>query len=237
MIFVVLLMLPKAMSAWLHRNKRYHRWRVRYSRFLVEMDRPHLIDIPASEPPRWRKLAHLYLLQIYQDFRFFAHASVYRLVTLASLPHTFYPLFFYPLYITVGPIFIGEIIPATRLKPGAHYSAAWGWFYLYGMWVEDHWLPLMDTWLFGLFDLVYIYGPLIVYLSFCITPPDQLYAPRPMPDETPTRTYFPPRHFRRQFPLHRRYYVRMMVFMAVLYQLVNVFFIRYPSLCLLCACS
>ena len=226
-LMVVLLVLPKLASAYLHRFRKYHRWRVTYSRFLVELDKPQPIQLPASNSrARWWMLWQLWFKTVYRDFEYFIHASVFRLITLASLPNTFYPLYVYGLYIVVGPFFVGELIPSARLLDNQSMTESFGWFYLYGIFIEGKWLPMLDTWIFGLFELLYLFGPLVVYLSFCITPPDQLYA-RPPTEHVNSKDiyYFPPIHDRRKYPLHRRIYVRILVAVVVLYQLMNVFFI------------
>ena len=109
-------------------------------------------------------------------------------------------------------------------------------FYIYGVYIHGQWIPLLDTWLFGVFELLYIVGPLTLYLSFCITPSTQLYAPRRTSPEKTIATpldknvfYFPPRHQRRTYPLHRNATVRMLVAASVLYQFINIFFIGYFS--------
>jgi hypothetical protein len=229
-IMVVLLMLPKLTSAYLHKFRKYHRWRVEYSKFLIELDRPQLVRLPPATnlALRWGLIWKLRLAMIYRDFEYFVHASVFRLVTLASLPNTFYPLYIYGLYIVVGPFFVGELIPASRLEENQSMSESFGHFYLYGIWIENKWLPMIDTWIFGLFELLYQFGPLVVYLSFCITPPDQLYSRPPTrsagADDTDTY-WFPPIHNRRKYPLHRRMIIRITIAAVALYQLMNVFFI------------
>jgi hypothetical protein len=249
---ILLLLLPKLVSAYLHKVKRYHRWRLVTSKFLVDLDRPVPIDLPppntwAHHFRRWQ----LRLQLIYTEFRYFIHASCYRLVTLASLPKTFYPLYIYGLYIVIGPFFIGELVPTAKLKDGQSITDAFGWFYLYGLFMEGQWVPIADTWLFGVFELAYCFAPLVVYLSFCITPPEQLYAiPHKLEDRKTRKAdgmqpvvmdhgersnpncvdnvfFFPPLHDRRRYPLHRRYYVRFVVVAMILYQFTNVFFIAY----------
>ena len=229
-VTVGMLLVPKLMSSYLQATRRYHRWRVKYSRFLTKLDEPAAIALPENWSRRVAVLLHLRFQLIYRDFVYFCHASVFRLVTLASLPETFYPLYFHALYIVVGPYFIGELVPvstakSTLLNPSTH---RYGFMYVYGMYIDKHWVPLLDTWVFGLLEVAYILFPLTLYLSFCITPPEQLYAVPAELDKTFDEGnvfFFPPRHERRQFPLHRNTKVRMIVAGAVLYQLVNTFFI------------
>lgn len=231
-ITIGLLLGPKLISAYLHKTHRYHRWRLAYSRQLVARDRAKPIALPTGPGKRWerwRMVWRLRLRLIVEDFRFFIQASAFRLVTLASLPSTFYPLYLFTLYITIGPFFVGELVP-TAVQPQRPLFDRFGAFYLYGMYIEHRWMPMMDTWLFGMLEVLYILGPLVVYLSFSITPPEQLYS-RPPPTEellrytAKTHYYFPPVHDRRRYPLHRRPMVRLIVSGSVLFQLVNVFFI------------
>ena len=224
-IVIALLLIPKIYSLYLHRTRRYHRWRLQYSKLLIELDTPQMITIPKGGLiDRLKYRMFLTWLAVDRDFKYFAHASVFRLVTLASLATTFYPMLFYALYITVGPFFIGELIPSS-LDNGRIEGL--GMFYLYGVYVEHHWVPLPDTWVFGLFELVYVLAPLIIFLSFCITPPEQLYSIQVKRANLKPNAIFwlPPIHNRRKYPLHRRMGVRATVAFAAWYQLVNCFFI------------
>jgi hypothetical protein len=230
-ITLFLLLIPKLYSSVLHRSRRYHRWRLEYSKKLVDMDRPVAVQLApkTTAAGRAKRLYQLFILKlrlVYLDFKYFVHATIFRLVTLTSLPETFYPLYFYSLYIVVGPFFIGELIPdASVEKMHLPWYEKFGFFYLVGIYVEKNWLPLLDTWLFGLFELLYMLGPLIVYLSFCITPPEQLYAPKIQAKQEANCFYIPPIHNRRKYPLHRRYFVRLIVGFFVFYQIINVFFL------------
>lgn len=137
-----LLLLPKLFSAYLHRSRRYHRWRVRYSAFLVDLDRPVAIrlspeDTSQNRAKRYIQIMNLRLKLVYLDFQYFVHATIYRLVTLTSLPGTFYPLYCYALYMVVGPFFIGELIPdSSMLKLNLPWYEKFGYFYLVGIYVE-----------------------------------------------------------------------------------------------------
>lgn len=232
-IVTLLLLLPRLYSIYLHRTKKYHRWRLEFSQYLVEFDRPRPISLPPVDSIssllfRWLIIWKMRLFIVFRDFKFFIHASAFRLVTLASLSKTFYPLYLYGLYIVSGPFFIGELIPSARLSSEQSMIEGLGWFYLYGIYIEKKWLPMIDTWIYGMFELIYLLGPLTIYLSFCITPPDQLYSKPPKLgnlEEERNIYWFPPIHMRRKYPLHRRIFVRLLVFMVVLYQLMNVFFI------------
>jgi hypothetical protein len=165
---------------------------------------------------------------LHDDLEHFLRATVFRLVTLASLPGTFYPLFLYALYISIGPIFVGEIIPSSSSSHlnGNSVFGNMGLFYIYGFFLKGNWVPLIDTWLYGFFEISYNLAPLIIYLSFCVTPPEQLYAPKRKKFKTNEEYYYiPPPHNRRQHPLHSRSYVRLFVACCVFYQLITVFFI------------
>ena len=233
---MVLLLLPKLYSKWLHVRKRYHLWRTSYSAFLVELDRSHPIMLqPLGDNLASRALRHFHVLLlrlqlVVHDFRFVVHASIYRLVTLASLRETFYPLFLHMLYIAVGPYFIGELVPISSTTSVSSGHSRYGFFYAYGMYISGNWIPLLDTWAFALLELLYIVLPLTLYLSFCITPAGQLYAERSdeefAHDLSSSKVfYFPPLHNRRHYPIHRMTYVRFLVVGVVFYQLVNLFFV------------
>jgi hypothetical protein len=161
------------------------------------------------------------------------NANVYRLVTLASIRETWYPLYMYMMYIIVAPYFIGELVPVSVLAQ--HDGSKYGSFYLYGMYLQGNWILLLDTWVFGLLELLYIVAPLTLYLSFCITPASQLYAARKPEDYEEEKKangdifYFPPLHDRRFYPIHRRIAVRLAVAAVVLYQVVNVFLMAYDD--------
>ncbi|KAI3653360.1 hypothetical protein MP228_001307 [Amoeboaphelidium protococcarum] len=231
--FVVLILVPKMYYAYLHRTKSYYSWRVRYSRMLVQMDKsiPHPLPHRSFYTQRSAVYVYFWLLTIYKDFQYFAYASVYRLVTLASIRETYYPLLTYLLYIVVGPYFIGELVPSaldTSQSP-FHSRSKFAWFYVYGIWIENKWVPITDTWMYGLLELVYLFCPLVIYLSFCITPPEQLYAPQPLEEEVKAAGqdvyWLPPIHNRRRFPLHRRLYIRILVVLVIWYQFNSAFFI------------
>lgn len=232
-VTVFLLFIPKMLSSFLYATKQYHRWRLQYSAKLIQMDSPVPIPLPPitsllSVLLRVKLLAYLRCKLAVYDFKYFLHASLFRLVTLASIPRTFYPMYFYALYIVVGPYFIGELVPSSlkhELYNPNHHK--FGFMYVYGMYIDGHWIPLLDTWIFGFLELAYILLPLVLYLSFCITPPEQLYAPFKTltAEEKRNVFFFPARHERRLYPLHRNIHVRLLVAATVLYQLVNCFFI------------
>eukprot|EP00158_Paraphelidium_tribonemae_P007390 Partr_v1_DN28229_c1_g1_i1_m76306 putative transmembrane protein 62 len=223
-----LLIIPKIASMYLHKTRRYHRWRIQYSAFLVKLDKSEIIQLPDGWLARFTKIQMLRLRLIYRDFRYFVSASIFRMVTLASLPTTYYPLLIYGLYIVVGPFFVGELIPSARTPPSTGMFEGLGQFYLYGVYIQEHWVPIPDTWFFGMFEIAYLFGPLVIYLSFCITPPEQLYSQTARTEDLkPSGSVFifPPRHNRRKYPLHRRLTIRMAVALISFYQLVNVYYI------------
>jgi hypothetical protein len=72
---------------------------------------------------------------------------------------------------TIGPFFIGEMIPSAQ-----DWKHRYAGFFIHGLYFLDgEFVPLADTWLQGLHELIYSYIPLVVYLSFCCTRPSRLY--------------------------------------------------------------
>nr|KAJ3422598.1 Transmembrane protein 62 [Polyrhizophydium stewartii] len=135
------------------------------------------------------------------DFAFTTRATFFRFCEMATYPSLFYPLFLFNLYLLVGPWFVGEFVPSAPADSGRRY----GWMMVYGIWFQDGtWTPLLDNWLFAFYGIVYSVLPLEMYLSFCCTSPALLYAPTN------------PRHFR---PIHRRWYVHLMVVVSLMYHL------------------
>lgn len=74
-------------------------------------------------------------------------ATFFRFCELSAFPDLFYPLYFFALYITVGPWFIGDFVPSDTKGPGKRY----GWLMFCGIWLEDgSWEPILDTWVYGM---------------------------------------------------------------------------------------
>ncbi|KAJ3380329.1 Transmembrane protein 62, partial [Lobulomyces angularis] len=135
-----------------------------------------------------------------EDLYFFFFASFLRFCELSRVDKIFFPLYFFGLYMIIGPFFIGELVPSSP-----NYNQKFAGFFLYGIWFADgEFLPLTDTWLQGCHELLYSYLPLTVYLSFCYTNPKLLYT------QENSRFYK---------PIHSKIYIIILVFFIILYQL------------------
>ncbi|KAL3896787.1 MAG: hypothetical protein SGCHY_003852, partial [Lobulomycetales sp.] len=127
------------------------------------------------------------------------NANLLRVCEMSQQARLFYPLYGFGLYMSLGPFFIGEMIPAAE-----DWRHRYAGFHLTGLWFADgSFVPLADTWLQGLHELIYSYIPLVVYLSFCCTRPSRLYF-----SGNP----------RAHYPVHRSWYVRLFVFLCCMYQ-------------------
>ncbi|CAG7687484.1 unnamed protein product [Allacma fusca] len=80
-----------------------------------------------------------------------------KLWIIASVDKLFYPILLYPVYITVGPWFIGEVIEG-------HYGAVFAW----GTLVQGKMLPGSFTYFYGFIQLLLFHIPFTLLLSHCI---------------------------------------------------------------------
>ncbi|KAJ3036271.1 Transmembrane protein 62 [Rhizophlyctis rosea] len=209
LVTVGFLIVPKLFVARLKETNQYGQWRAEMATSLVVADVASRTSTPAKAVLtrlglRQRRISDSvphrpWHVRIPADFNYFVRASFFRFTELANQPTLFYPLFLLCLYMVIGPWFIGQFIPDA-----SDWKKRWGWFMLYGVWFMDgHWEPLLDTWLFACYELVYTIGPLVIYLSYCCTPAEYLYSPR---------------NPRCQYPIHERWYIRLTVLCCLLYQ-------------------
>ncbi|KAI9140240.1 hypothetical protein BKA69DRAFT_528911 [Paraphysoderma sedebokerense] len=154
------------------------------------------------------------LLLIYIDFKFFLAASWFRLCNLTLIGSVWWPIWGYMCWILSGPLFSGYLI--------ANYPTLQH-FYIYGIYFPSTasdpssmvagpststWLPLLDTWLYTTLELLHSILPFTIYLSFCTSHPMLIYHRR---------------NIRYIWPIHRRWYTRMIVAAIVMYQLWNAY--------------
>ena len=117
----------------------YDSWKLDKSSNLIEIDAETNSYWDIARPSFRRRLRHL----LY-DFKFTMLASFLRYCELAQKRDLFYPLYFFCLYITVGPWFIGDLVPRS-VSTGKRY----GWVMTYGIWFKDgSWVPVFDSWLY-----------------------------------------------------------------------------------------
>jgi hypothetical protein len=88
-----------------------------------------------------------------------------RHFNLVDTDSVFYPLYFYMMYIIVGPWYLGAFIPSAQQA-----SDRYAFFFPYGLWFGGSagWIPLLDTWFSSLFILCYMVFPLIIYVTFLV---------------------------------------------------------------------
>jgi hypothetical protein len=185
------------------RGNEYVKWKNRVSIELRRIDHDNF--------DRRRRRLFFSLSRIRDNVYWIWTANVLRVSELSQQSHgiiplsntpVFYPLYFFGLYMVIGPFFIGEMIPSAPL-PSHRYAG----FFLHGLlFLDGTFIPLADTWLQALHELIYSYIPLVVYLSFCCTRPSRLYF-----------SLNPRAHY----PHHRTVYVRILVFIVSLYHCVQ----------------
>ena len=193
------LLFPKLLLTYMKLNGTYKKFLKRQTSILI------YIDSKCLDPKYQLNKFHLLFL----DLEFWIRSSLLRYLSLADRPTVFYPLFFYGLYITIGPWFGGTLI-YTGNALETEQSIRWGWFFLYGIYVASTWMPLLDTYLYCLFEIATSFMPLIYYLSFLVTPSRYLYSKL---------------NSRLQYPIHQRIFIRILILCIVLYHGVNVFMI------------
>lgn len=140
--------------------------------------------------------------KIWIDFQFFLRATLLRLCELSRINFVWWPMFIVMLFFIVGPSFIGNFIPSSN-----DFDSRYGFMMLSGIkFFNGYWVPLLDTWVFAFEELLYNIFPIMIYLSFCITPANLLYSSE---------------NERLYNPLHQRWYVRMMMVSLFIYQIMN----------------
>ncbi|KAJ3371813.1 Transmembrane protein 62 [Kappamyces sp. JEL0680] len=192
------LLLPKLFVLMTSSVGVYEDWKLSTSAMLVEIDRLAQIFERQVRPSFKVRVQHRW-----SDFKFTMVATFFRFCELSRISHLFYPLYLYSLYILVGPWFFGDFVPAEIAGPGKR----WGWLMVYGIWLQDGtWEPILDTWLYAWYGLLYTLLPLVFYLSFCITPPRLLYS------HTNPRL---------SNPIHSRSYIRVIVIGVLVYHAID----------------
>ncbi|KAH6574577.1 hypothetical protein BASA60_005484 [Batrachochytrium salamandrivorans] len=198
-VSIVFLLLPKLFVIVTQYLGTYDAWYRTTSAKLVARDKAVQLYLSMT---RFATLSER-IGHMLNDFIFTIRATFFRFCRLVTYSELFYPLYFFNLYLLVGPWFIGEFVPSAPVASGRRY----GWMMIYGIWFGDGtWTPLLDNWLFAFYGIMYSVLPLEFYLSFCCTSPSLLY--------TPTN----PRLFR---PIHRRWYVHLMVVLALIYHITD----------------
>ncbi|KAJ1917383.1 hypothetical protein H4219_003250 [Mycoemilia scoparia] len=107
---------------------------------------------------------------LWQSVSHFVAGLVLRLTTFSRKPSLYWPLYFYSLYIIVAPLFVGSLIPAL----GANGDGA---VYIYGVHINQTWIPLGDTWAYALLAIPYPMGVIPLYLGCILTPTRYIYPP------------------------------------------------------------
>ncbi len=119
----------------------YDEWKRTTSEMLVEIDNESIRYELLLRPDFKTRVRNRWA-----DFKFTMVATFLRFCELSRKPDLFYPLYFFALYVTVGPWFVGDFVPAEAAGPGKR----WGWLMVYGIWLKDgSWEPVLDTWLYG----------------------------------------------------------------------------------------
>ncbi|KAL1921054.1 uncharacterized protein VTP21DRAFT_11689 [Calcarisporiella thermophila] len=91
-----------------------------------------------------------------------------RFLLLAQRAHLFYPLYAYALYVSAFPWFYLKFVQPSegeRIDGGG-----WGYYYLYGLKIGSEWIPLVDTWWWGTWDLTFALVLPTLYLARLTTP-------------------------------------------------------------------
>jgi hypothetical protein len=109
----------------------------------------NLIMIDKQSQQYWKLLRPSFRIRVrhrWYDLKFTCVASFLRFCELANRAELFYPLYFYALYILIGPWFVGDFVPKSQ-DIGKRY----GWLMVYGIWYQDgSWEPVLDTWVYGI---------------------------------------------------------------------------------------
>ncbi|KAJ3072461.1 Transmembrane protein 62 [Podochytrium sp. JEL0797] len=84
-----------------------------------------------------------------------------RSFNFASSPRLFYPTWIYLNYIIIGPWFIGNLVPSAH-----EMGRRVGLVYVYGVWFEDGWVPILDTWYLALWEHTTFVFPMVLILMW-----------------------------------------------------------------------
>ena len=79
------------------------------------------------------------------------------LLLLARLPRVFWPLVLFPLYLSLGPWFLGEVVTDSL-----------GAVFVWGTLLSGSYLPTATTWLYGIYHLLGVHLPLILATSLSL---------------------------------------------------------------------
>ncbi|KAI8897809.1 Metallo-dependent phosphatase-like protein [Globomyces pollinis-pini] len=196
-VTVIFLLIPKLFVLMTDMVDTYQFWKNQTSKMLISIDQNSQLYNRMLFPSVRQRLQHRW-----NDFKFTMVGSFLRFCELSRKKDIFYPLYLFSLYITVGPWFIGDFVPNSDFE-GKRY----GWLMTYGIWFDDgRWEPVLDTWVFAWYGLLYALFPLTFYLSFCVTKPTLLYAAS---------------NIRVTSPIHTRWYSKLIVGFALVYHLLD----------------
>jgi len=160
MILLGFLLLPKAWVYYSTRKGSYRIWR------------KEKIELLVSTSHVYPSVFGLFLNPM-QFFKGFYTANQIRFSELVQHNKVFYPLVIYGVYVLYCPWFIGKFI---RGEEGTY-----GLFYLSGLYINGKLIPSMEPMWFAVFDIIFIYFPVVIFLSykFCPVPEatHQLNAP------------------------------------------------------------
>jgi len=76
---------------------------------------------------------------------------------MSLVPSLFIPLVTYGLYLPFFPWFVGEFIRGEESE--------FGLFFLQGVWLRGEMIRTLEGWWFGIFDVVFLYFPLVFFLA------------------------------------------------------------------------
>ena len=202
LLTVVFLLIPKTFVMISRTNGHYLSWKDSVSRELIQRDvASHVFSrLPAVTVEQ-------IIQHMQSDFMFTMKAYFLRLCEFVNDASLFYPLFGYLLYIVCMPWLVGDFVPSSD-----DAGRRWGYLLIYGIEMLDGtWEPMLDTWLFGLYQLAYAVFPFLFYMSFNCTSPVHLYS----------RT-----NLRYKRPIHQRWYVRLGVIFICLYHILDCYTLK-----------
>jgi hypothetical protein len=151
-IICAVLLLPKLHLAYLEFRNRSHGWHVR-SIVAMQQTRQRLIRPEASTLERLVMLARLQL-QLWR----------HRFYVLADQDIIWMPLYVHFLWIICLPLYPGRLF--------LNDDVGLSWVYLYGIWVDNNWVPVLDTWAMPTVMLGLLEIWVLVYLFVAVTDAD-----------------------------------------------------------------
>lgn len=200
-VLVALLLLPKTFVMITRYLNIHESWMSSISEDLIRRDE-YSLEYTKSKLQKWpsfsRRMRH-----VHSDFIFTMKAAFLRQCEISSDPWIFYVLYGFLLYIPCFPWLVADFVPSS----GTDFAMRYGYLYLYGIQMFDGtWEPMLDTWLFGFYTLIYQYFPFVAWLSFNSTSPDRLYS-----RENP----------RRVNPIHQRWYIQTLVVVVCVFNIMD----------------